>query len=42
MSEDQPEKKKRWGPSNTTIIAIATLVTAIATLIGALNGSGPA
>lgn len=40
MADDDDRPKRRW-PSNATIIALATLVTAIATLIAAVNGGGP-
>ena len=41
MSADRHDRNRRKWPSNATIIAIATLITAIAALVGALNGGGP-
>lgn len=42
VAKDDDEKQSRWVLSNATIIAIATLITAIAALIAALSNIGPA
>jgi hypothetical protein len=40
VQDDRTDKKRRW-PSNATLIAIATLLTAIASLVAAFSGDGP-
>lgn len=41
MSENRSDPPRRWKPSSATLTAWATLLTAIATLIGTLNGCSP-
>jgi hypothetical protein len=44
QDEEQSRRQKQrpwWVPSNTTIAAIAALITAIAALVSALHENGP-
>jgi hypothetical protein len=36
--QDDGSNKRRWWPSNATLLALAALITAIATLITAVSG----
>lgn len=38
---DGRRKVERWKPSSTTVMTVATVVSAMAALIGALNGCSP-
>ena len=38
---DDPNDKRRWWQNPTMITAIASMITAIAYLVGAFNGSSP-
>jgi hypothetical protein len=40
--QDDRQPMKRWRrPSNATLSALAMLITAVASLVGALNGCSP-
>lgn len=42
MSEAPEDKKGKWWQSPAALAAIASLITAVAALVGALHGNGPA
>ncbi|GIF36894.1 hypothetical protein [Actinoplanes xinjiangensis] len=42
MSQENRRRRPQWVPGNATIIAVATLLAAVASLIAALMENGPA